>query len=147
MTAYRIANVLVGVMISLLVVTLGLLLWPIKVGDYHTPYKVTPQAIEAGQTVSYISDYCKYVPIKAEVTRTIVDGTVIFLPTATTNLPTGCHKVAVPVTVPINTPPGKYHIEITLVYKINFLREISVTLQTEDFIVTNPCLTKNKPCV
>lgn len=132
--------VLIGVITIGVVVIAAFLFWPIKVADYNTPYEVRPKVIEAGQTVYYTSNYCKYLPLQAEVNRSIVDGTVIFLPSVTTNLETGCHKIDIPVTIPLNTPPGNYHIHISIRYKVNFIREITAKIETKEFTVKNDCL-------
>lgn len=140
------------ILIFLGITTLGVLvfaflyLWPTKIAEYHTPYQIHPTTVEAGNTIFYVADYCKYQPIPATVNRTIVDGTVVFLPTTQTNLEVGCKKTDIPILVPLNTPPGRYHIDITLVYKINFVRDVTYKIRTEEFTVTNPCLTKTQTC-
>lgn len=140
------------ILILLAVTTVGVLafaflyLWPVKVADYNTPYKVHPKTVEAGDTIFYTADFCKYLNIPAAVTRSLVDGVVISLPESKINLDTGCKKTDIPVVIPLNSPPGVYHIDLTLVYKINFLKDVTYKLKTNEFTVTNPCLTKDQQC-
>jgi len=119
-----------------------LVFWPVKVADYNQPYKVRPNIVEAGQTLTYTTNYCKYIDVPPTVSRTLIDGTVIYFPTETTNLPTGCNKKDVQLVIPKNTPPGVYHIEITLTYKVNPLKEVTSRILTDEFRVTNVCLTE-----
>jgi hypothetical protein len=48
----------------------------------------------------------------------------------------GCHDIEVPIlTIPENTPLGRYHLEGVITYEINFLRTISMSLRSDTFDV------------
>lgn len=138
----KVANYSVWVLLLILAFVIYLAYFPVKVADYNQPYKVRPNVIEAGQTLTYTADFCKYKNVQASVTRTLVDGTVIFFPIENTNLPIGCNKRDIPLVIPKNTPPGVYHLEISLVYRVNPLREITTRILTDEFRVLNVCLTE-----
>ena len=146
MKAYTLSSLLVVIMIFLLGVVLFLLLWPVRVAEFHTPYKMSAKTVEANNVISYTADYCKFLPFSASVNRTLVNESVLFLPETPTNLATGCHKISVPILIPANAPPGTYHLRIALTYKVNFLREQTYVIESEPFEVTNGCLTTPKEC-
>ena len=144
MTFYKLSNIASISMIILLIVILYLAFYPIRVMKPNVqPYKINQSKIEAGETIYFTADYCKFRPLPARVNRSIVDTTVLYLAETTTNLETGCKKVNSPVLIPLNTPPGIYYIQSTLSYRLNPLHEVHYRLITEKFEVTNKCLTEN----
>lgn len=113
--------------------------WPFRTLEPRVrPYRVLTPVVQRSQPLIYEADYCKQTTAPAVVTRTLYGdtGTFINLPTIATNLPEGCHVVQSATTVvPATAPPGRYTLELTLTYRVNALRDITVKVQTEKFTV------------
>lgn len=109
------------------------------------PFRTLKDSYKIGDTLIYESIYCKhreYIPLSVE--RNLVDGYVYPLPNQSVDVkslgvfPVGCRtvQVEVPLVVPTNVPVNKkYHIEITIVYRINALQTETRTFETEDFML------------
>jgi len=141
MTMNKLSNFIILILLLILGTILYLAFWPTEVMQPNVqPYKINQSVIEAGQEIYFTADYCKFKPLPAKVSRSIIDTTIIFLAETTTNLDTGCKKVDTSVLIPLNTPPGIYYIQSTLTYRLNPLHEMNYRLVTEKFEVTNKCL-------
>jgi len=117
-----------------------MLYWPIRILEPRTqPYHVIVKTIAAGKPILYEVDSCKYVNLPALTTRELISDTNVRvnLNSSTTNVQQGCSKVLVASTsVPVGTPPGRYHLNITLSYQINSFRTEVVRVSTESFTIT-----------
>lgn len=130
-----------------------LLLYTPKYFETDQPFKLEKKEYHIGETLTYISKYCKYndyIPLK--VSRNLVDGYTYPLPNVSDNsrsiatFPTGCREIPVdvPLIIPTKVPTGKkddYHIEITIDYQINPLQTQTRTFITENFTLL-PALAK-----
>lgn len=84
----------------------------------------------------YEVDACKYQDLSSRVQRSIVIENVIYdLPMTQNNISSGCGKTEVSVQIPEILPSGNAHIELTVIYKLNVLREQTYHFQTESFII------------
>lgn len=88
-------------------------------------------------TVSF--DYCKYTPLQAQVTRTLIGSRIsIDLPVDhQTKLPVGCGKANRAFLIPKINNTGTYHIHYHVIYKVNPVRFVDVDYDTQDFEITS----------
>jgi hypothetical protein len=101
--------------------------------------KMTAPVVYQGQTTTYTDDYKKLLDIPSEATRAFVDGIVYDAGSYETNLPVGSGHIIRPVTIPDTLPPGRYHLQITLRYKVNPLKTVIYQFSTDEFTVkANP---------
>jgi hypothetical protein len=128
--------------LSLAVVTLSItivfywLLYPYNPVTFTGEnYTIFPKEVKRGETVNYISDYCKYIDIPAVVTRQYIDGLIFIAPSATINRPMGCHKAIFSTTIPSSLPLGEYKMRMIYVFKVNPIKEITIIKDTEQFTV------------
>lgn len=98
--------------------------------------KVENTKVKAGGDLVYYVDYCKYTDIIPEITKTFVDGIIYVVPPAVSTTKTGCGRNKIQVTIPQNLPSGVYHLDLTYRYKVNPLRTIDISIETENFTVT-----------
>ncbi len=116
-----------------------MLYWPVRTIEPRTqPYKVVTQTVAVGKPILYVVDSCKYVDLPALVTRQLVNdnGQQQTLPSTTSNVPTGCNKsISSTTVIPVGTPLGRYHLDLTLTYQINSFRQTVVRVSTERFDV------------
>jgi len=104
------------------------------------PYRVLTTTAPAGGSVLYEVDACKYLDAPALIFRQLVPdrGPTINLPSTTTNIPIGCAKSLSSILIPLDTPPGRYHLELTLSYQLFGGRSISARVQTDTFTIQPP---------
>jgi len=132
--------------LGLIAIAGGLLIWffwtifaPIKVIDVVTqPAEISATTIKAGDSIFYTVDYCKYLPIKAEVIRQLVNSTTIPLEEYDSNAEAGgCHYgvKAKPSIIPSYVGPGEYHLQIHYLYRPYPWRTIDYSFDTEFFKV------------
>lgn len=108
------------------------LFWPYKVFELKSPITVDKKNYNAGDTLTYTVDYCKYKSLPATLYRSYVDGVIYNIASIVANNPTGCH-VTHPTTLVPNLPSGVYFIRLVFVYQVNPLRTITKTIETEPF--------------
>jgi len=120
-----------------------LLFYTPKYFDTEQPFRTEKETYYIGDTLTYTSVYCKhreYIPLS--IKRNLVGGYVYPLPVQSENstslgtFPVGCRTVTVevPLALPLSTPTNKkYHIEITIEYKINALQTQTRTFRTNEF--------------
>lgn len=101
----------------------------------NLPFKVDQLVVEPGETITYEVDYCKYTDRPAEVIHSFVDGFTYSLPVGQSNLPKGCGVTRLGIVVPETINPGRYRINTTLTYKLNPLRNDTVSLGSQYFEV------------
>jgi hypothetical protein len=136
----KIFNMAAWMTIFLGFVTFGLLgfwlLWPYKIIDFkQVPFKVSTPIVKVGGTLVYAVDYCKYIDIEAQTTKTLTDDIVYSLATTTTNKDTGCHQTIVQLDIPETLPPSDYFLTVNYNYNINPIRVITIKETTEWFKV------------
>lgn len=121
--------------VSLIIITQGLLLfwalWP------YEPLKIEyiqPVEFVNGHKFVYQMRYNKTSPLSAEIGKQFVDGIIISLPTVQGNVDVGesctIHEVRIP-----KLPPGNYYFKWMGTYKVNPIREVTVTARTAKFEV------------
>lgn len=105
--------------------------WPYKTMDAKF-ILITPQ-VKAGERVEYEFEYCKFTDLSAVIVKQIINDTVVHLTPITSNQAKGCGNMIASAKTPEYLPPGKYKLRITTIYKMNPVREISVSSETEEF--------------
>jgi hypothetical protein len=121
--------------VFLIILTQGLLLfwafWP------YEPLKIEyiqPIEFINGEKFTYRMRYVKYSPLAAEIGKQFVDGFVVSFPAVTGNVEIGenctVHELAIP-----KLPPGSYYFKWMGTYKVNPIREVTVTARTAKFEV------------
>jgi hypothetical protein len=112
--------------------------YPFQTIQFRTqPYRMVQDTVRPGDALLYYVDVCKLTDAPAEVTRAIVgEGTFVSLPSLSTNVQPGCsNSISATTRVPENLRPGRYHLELTLCYRVNPLRTICNHARTETFAV------------
>lgn len=101
------------------------------------PFPVAPKIVKPEQTIILDASFCKYTDAEGRVLRRLVsDKTEISAPVVYDSSKKGCQEhVQIPVVVPPQTPPGKYHINYRVVYKTNPLHTVTVELNSQEFTV------------
>lgn len=116
-----------------------LLYWmfiPLNVMTVVSPASILTPEVYPGENLVYEIDYCKYVDKSAVVTRRLINGEVIALPTITTDAATGCHQLLIATTtIPEHLDPGVYSLEVALDYHLNPIRHAHYEFKTEEFVV------------
>jgi hypothetical protein len=121
--------------LTLIVLTQSLILywafWPYEPLKIEYIHKVS---IENGKEFVYKMKYDKKLPLPAEISKQFIDGFIVTFPPTVANIQTGeftsMHSISIP-----KLPPGKYHFKWSGTYKVNPIREVTVTARTECFEV------------
>jgi hypothetical protein len=125
-----------GMGLSLYLLVSFWLFWPYEPIVIHDIKIMNPDSVVyLGEDLVYETDYTKEksYPV-ANVTRQIVDGTVIVLgPGKKSRIPIGSHKLRVHVRIPENCCVGVYRFHLTAEYQVNLLRTVTATFITKPF--------------
>jgi hypothetical protein len=96
-------------------------------------FEVITKEVKQGEPLIYRANICKNMDIATEVTRSFNNDIIYLLPPTVSTKPTGCSITNVAVPVPEELPAGEYFLRTRFVYKINALRTITVTHDSEEF--------------
>lgn len=111
--------------------------WPVRIITPNVqPYKVLTPTVKAGDTLIYEVDACKYFDLHSTVYRSFYDSLIYSEPPVTSTITKGCNKTPVTIDVPANLPPGTYHLQIRIIYRVNFIHEQEYNFSTDTFTVT-----------
>lgn len=111
-------------------------LWPDKVIEFKGPVVVNKKEYKPGDQIIYTISYCKYKNLPGTVYRSLVNSTRTSYTEITNNMAVGCRTTKVAdLTVPDYNDDGVYHLEATVVYKVNPLRDEIVSWKSEEFII------------
>lgn len=121
---------------GLLFAVTGLLYWPVEIIRSNVKeYKVLTPVVTVGGNLIYQIDSCKLMDVQGTVYRSFVDDVRYPTISSTGIVRPGCRKTNVEITVPNFVEPGKYHLELDVVYQVNFLRTQTYHFRTQDFKV------------
>lgn len=110
--------------------------YPYRTIEWKTDkFPVKTKVIKRGDSLIFVSDYCKYVELSAVVSRSFVNDFSYTTTPVTTYAKKGCNKMKVVVTIPKELPAGRYYIHNKFSYKVNPIRTITLVHDSEEFIV------------
>lgn len=89
---------------------------------------------ENGSHFIYKMRYDKLMPLPADVSKQFIDGFIITLPSTVANIDIGEKVTTHTVQIP-KLPAGKYFFKWSGTYKVNPIREVTVTARTPYFEV------------
>ena len=111
-------------------------LYPYKTVTYNTErFKVINKEVKQGGFLLYDVDACKYTDQKPEVDAIFVDSIKYLSAEQFAKLAQGCRITRVERKIPATLPVGRYHLEITVSYKVNPIRTIVKVMETDEFQV------------
>lgn len=156
----NIFNIIAFVALGLIAVIVGLVAyWSVanddvlEVKNAPVPVRTIREHAESDGVVILRVDYCKKVGATG-IVRTSFRGVSreVFLPPAEDKQPAQCNggraePVEVPVLIPTDLPPGKYHIHFRVVYKINRIKEVIEEFDSQEFEVVAKGDSKSIPGV
>ena len=129
-------DILIGIVALFTIYILFLMFWPYKVYEVYTqPLPVTPTIVNAGERITVHVDSEKFMEIPSLCSSLLFNDTVILLPDTKSNLPKGKIDIKWKVKIPNYADSGTYRVRITLTFRVNFLRDIVQTYETEPFTV------------
>jgi len=109
--------------------------WPMKVIDVSA-VEVSKSIYAPGDQVIYTITYCKYKDIIGIAYRSLVNSTRTTYTEVSGNMTTGCHKINIAdLHIPEYTDDGTYHLEATIIYKLNPVREFQISWKSQEFQV------------
>jgi len=110
---------------------------PVKTVEFKKQQlPVLNKEVKSGDYVTYEVEYCKYtkiIPIVSANFKDTIEYPFTDVPSFTN--PTGCYTNTVRRYIPKAIYPSKGYIELVFKYKVNPVREETVTVRTEDFII------------
>jgi len=143
----KIAYGVIGVAIILLLYVIYILLWPFKTIEATQPFDILTPQVEAGEILSYTAEFKvhtdKSFSVEWELINVAEPNFPITIPTqGRLQFTKGNYTVKRKVIVPIETPPGKYHLRILDKVCLYSFRCIETEFITEDFEVTKSSKTQ-----
>ena len=108
---------------------------PMALKTDHSVYHV-------GDTVSVYESFCKQRALPAEVNARFMDGMIVTMSETIKNIPVGCYGTDKPILititdVPTGLPSGIWHLEYTVTYHINPIKDIVLYRKSKDFTIRN----------
>lgn len=134
---YSLSMTVLSIAMLLLVYLSSMLFLPYTPAEFlNQPFPVEKDTIAQGEVLRYYIHYNKKMDVPVEVTQTLINHVQINFPQTSTRLPLGEYKVMNnDITIPSFITPGTAYLCVTFIYKVNPLREITITTRTEDFYI------------
>jgi len=136
---------ILNILIALLLVSAEVLLlyagyflfYPFKPVTFNKDrFAIENKEVKKGEILYYTADVCKNMEIATELSRSFNNEFVYLLPTTVSTRPVGCSVTKVAIPIPEELPTGDYYLRTRFTYRLNVLRTITVTHDTEGFKVT-----------
>lgn len=109
---------------------------PVKFTDLPHKIENENKTVKSGDYLVYTVEYCKYVDISPQISKSFVDGIIYTIPDSVgANFPVGCGINHIQIYVPKALPPGVYHLKVVFKYQVNPIKAVTYTLATENFTV------------
>lgn len=118
-----------------------MMFYPFKVIEFDKDsFQTLKKSYQQGETFTYRVKYHKYYDIPATVIRSFEDGIVYQLPVTQTQNPTGnVDFTNMSIEVPKHLPPGTYTMKMSIIYKLNPVRDMIYNMRTNEFNVVGSC--------
>lgn len=142
MIEHKLTNFVLNTILLLLVATVALFLfwglYPYEVIRFNSPtLEMQKNEYVVGEPLTFRTNYCKTGNYQATVVRTIRDGVIYLYPTVTTHSDEGCYDFISTTNGTPNVPTGMYTFQQEIIYHVNPIRDISYTISTGEFKITN----------
>ncbi len=115
--------------------------YPYKTLTFKDPvFPVVSKVVRAGESVQFVSNYCKYFNGMGRTSRAYVDTVLFYIPpvaSITSKLPKGCGSLTVSVPTSTEMATGSYYIRNIYEYQVNPIRTIVITHDTEKFTIVS----------
>ena len=100
------------------------------------PLEVLTPEVGRNQPLTYVIDYCKFTDAQATIQKAY-ENDIVF-PSSITHPKNdnGCRVSNISQVIPYELPSGRYRLKIVFTYRVNPIREVSITAYTEYFNVT-----------
>ena len=133
---YWLLMFMVGFVFVALVFGIVLFVYPYKIISFEDEiFPVTTPIVKAGGQVQYEVSSIKYMNIHGTVTRHLIDTYVYSYPSIETKASVCKTSRIVTLDIPTYAEPGIYHVKTVYTYRVNFLKTITYTKDTEVFEV------------
>jgi hypothetical protein len=113
------------------------ILYPYKILTIDHPIKILSSEVKAGEMLWYQISYVKHKEMEGILTRKLLNDYVVELRSAVVNQRPGKDNPIVGVMTPIHAQPGRYTLSWSVTYKVNPIRSITVSAESEPFIIKN----------
>lgn len=137
----KVATLVSIVLFSIGAVVAGLVGYWSLTGDdvlifHKDPIPETPKFVKSEDKIILDIDFCKLSDTPGRVTQRLVSNkTELFAPTVTETQPAGCYHYKLPIPIPPQTSPDKYHINYRVVYQTNPFHTVVEEVNSEEFEV------------
>lgn len=133
---YAWGTILIATFLLLLIVIWEL--FPRKTIEFNNvPFSVVPKVVNAGDTLTYTVDYCKYTDTLPITNITFIDGIAFSTPSFVGGWEKGCTIKNVTIQIPSVLPGGNYYLRIVHRLRVNPLKQITIDVVSERFEVIN----------
>jgi hypothetical protein len=91
---------------------------------------------KAGDQIAIKWEYCKGVDTVSDISITLVDGIVYFLPMIHSDRGIGCYNSYTAITnLPKAIPAGTYHLTANIHFEVNSVKSVDYKVTSNNFIV------------
>ena len=96
-------------------------------------FEVLTKEVQQGNSLIYRADVCKNMDIATEFTRSFNNDIVYLIPPTVSTRPKGCAITDIAIPVPEELPTGEYFLRTRFIYRLNALRTITISHDSEKF--------------
>lgn len=111
------------------------LFYPYKPVAFTSKFVEYPAEVKQGDYIYYSFNYCKYTDREPQVKREFINGIIFQSADTRAKVETGCGKAIVKQKIPEELPAGTYVFRTTVTYKMNPVRSVTYSNQTNSFKV------------
>jgi hypothetical protein len=98
-------------------------------------FPVSDSVVQQGDDITYNVRYCKTTDQMPTIKKQFVDGIIFNAEEFEAFIEKGCGDIDIPLHIPDTLPPGNYKLRVTITYKVNPIRNIEKTHETNWFQV------------
>lgn len=104
---------------------------------FSTPTVVTDKQVYSREDPIAIRwNYCKGVDTVSDISITLTDGIIYFLPPIKSNRPMGCYNdFTVVAEIPAVIPAGEYKLKGVVHFRVNIIKDIDYTVESNVFYI------------
>lgn len=111
--------------------------WPYKPLTFHEPIEILNEdkTVAPGGYLVYRQHFTKHIDAQALIRKQLMNHYVITMAPIIGNVPTGERDMRVKIRIPDGAEPGDYVLLWEADYKVNPIRRVTVSTQSEQFCV------------
>jgi hypothetical protein len=124
-----------GLIWGILILYIIILVYPFKVIEFNTPYKILTPVVHQGGQMQYLRDSEKFIQVEGSINCHFEDGLIYTVSSFESNNKVGKLGDIIAIDIPSELPVATYIYKCTVTYRLFGIRELRYEFQTDNFEV------------